>query len=616
MVQKQRSPAKFRWMGIGLFIFVLAGMAAFGQILVRHDQKNKTQGILNRGNYLVSLIALHPLEDLNGEKSEFFLRTLTEYVASEGLTYCFIHDSAGKSILSLASHDLISKIPSHIQTKSLYAAGLTSQSFQMSDAQYTFFEFAKPIFEGGHRKGTVRLGLKLPPSSILSMERIGLFAIIAFLIMATITLAYYGLSVAFRPLRNLYEDPGISRLCSDPVLLHPEKAGGMIQIVKDLESSFMRLREVLKITETNNVELETRLGLATFENNQVHKIIDSIHFGIVVADIHDRISYINSYMLNLMNKKREEAVDRPLHEVLGDEAIASFISQQDSMESNQRGSHMETTFPELSPGEIYQVSVLFMKDYEGAVVGKMVTVKNITREKSAEKAKHEFIANVAHEFLTPLTNIKSYNEMLMDGEVEDREMQKEFYNIISEQTNRLSRLIQNLLNLSKIEMGNLTLNSGLVKTDWMVEDSLLAVEAAAQKKNIGIRKNLPDQFPSLIGDKDLLKTAVINILGNAVKYSPENTEISLSLYEDKGMVVFDIADQGYGISEEDLPHIFDRFYRSKDVNIVKQAGSGLGLAMTLEIIQLHGGEIEVESKPDKGTRFVIRIPREEYYLGQ
>lgn len=131
-----------------------------------------------------------------------------------------------------------------------------------------------------------------------------------------------------------------------------------------------------------------------------------------------------------------------------------------------------------------------------------------------------------------------------------------------------------------------------------------------------ITKIMPDQFPSLVGDKELLKTAIINILGNAVKYSAEESEITFSLMEQSNLVIFDIIDNGYGISEEDLPHIFDRFFRSTETHIVEQTGSGLGLAMTSEIIHLHGGEIKVQSEPGKGTQFTISIPREEYYLGE
>jgi signal transduction histidine kinase len=306
-------------------------------------------------------------------------------------------------------------------------------------------------------------------------------------------------------------------------------------------------------------------------------------------------------------------LDRPLPEVLASEEILSFLGQH--RDSQSPGS-METTFPESAPHEVFQVTLTPMRDEEGTVVGKMISARDITREKSSEKAQQEFLDSIAHEFLTPLTTIKSYNEMLMDGEVEDAEVKKDFYNVISEQTNRLGRLIQNLLNLSKIEMGTMTPNNGLVKTDLLIASSISTVEPNALKRNITIKQDLPDQFPSLIGDKDLLQTAIINILGNAVKYSPKDTEITFSLHEENKLVVFDVVDQGFGISEEDLPHVFDRFYRSKDPNVVEQTGSGLGLAMTLEIIQLHGGEVEVQSELGKGTHFSIRIPKEEYFLGK
>jgi len=253
---------------------------------------------------------------------------------------------------------------------------------------------------------------------------------------------------------------------------------------------------------------------------------------------------------------------------------------------------------------------------ESAIIGKVISFKNITSEKTAERAKHEFVTNITHELLTPLTTINSYNEMLMDDEVDNKEMQKEFYNTISEETGRLTRLVKNLLNISKIEMGSMTLNKGLVKSDWLFDDCMTTVEGTAQKKNITIERNLPDNFPSLFGDKELLKVAIINILGNAVKYTPEDGHIKFTLSEQDDVAIFEVVDDGYGISKEDLPHIFDKFYRSTDSRITEQTGSGLGLALTSEIIRLHGGEIEVTSEPDEGSHFVIRLPKEEYYLGK
>jgi two-component system phosphate regulon sensor histidine kinase PhoR len=325
--------------------------------------------------------------------------------------------------------------------------------------------------------------------------------------------------------------------------------------------------------------------------------------------------HINVYMLALLNRKREEMVDQPISEVLEHEDLLSFLVQQGIEGQGQPLNHAEITFPAVAPGNLFQVSTSNLRDGEEAVVGRMILVDDITNEKLAEKAKQEFVAHVTHELYTPLTTIKSYNEMLMAGEVRDGETQREFYNTIMEETDRLQRLIENLLNISKIEMGSLTLDRGLVKSDWLVHDCIAAVEGAARKKQITIEKVLPDNYPSLLGDKELLKVAIINILGNAVKYTPEHGKITFSLSEENNTAVFQISDSGYGISAEDLPHIFDKFYRSQDPNVTAKTGSGLGLGITSEIIHLHGGKIEVESQPGEGTHFSVKVPREEYYVG-
>jgi signal transduction histidine kinase len=203
----------------------------------------------------------------------------------------------------------------------------------------------------------------------------------------------------------------------------------------------------------------------------------------------------------------------------------------------------------------------------------------------------------------------------MDGEVNGAETTKEFYNIINTEADRLSSLVQNLLSISRMEMGNLTLNKALVKTDLLVKDSFAAIETAANNKNIFLEKNVSENSPSLMGDKELLKVAIINILTNAVKYTPQNGKVSLTLFNQNGHIFFDVVDTGCGISPKDLPYIFDKTYRSPDPLVREVSGSGLGLAITQEIIELHGGVVEVQSESGKGSQFTIKLPQEEHHLG-
>lgn len=615
MNNHHKNQKKFGLILIALLVLFSLGTGFFMRILISDEKKKLVRDTLNKGNYLASLISLHPLSSFDGYKRDFFIRTLAEHVSSEGLVYCMIHDQKGDELLSFAPQSLVSKIPGNIQMKSIHATGLTNQVFNLGENKQIIYEFAKPIFENGNKAGTVRLGFDIPSISPFSMKRISFMALIAFFILATSAILYYGLAFVLRPLNALSYISGGTESLSTSNFRRREKPSGIFSMIQELESSFMKIKEELIKTEEENLDLVTKLGVAVFEKKQISKIIDSLDTGIILTDIHENIININAYMLNLLHMDREDVIKRPLTDILPNNDLKEFISQQQLDKPSQDRKQIETTFPDQAPEKTFLISLSHLRDDGGVVILNMVSVKDISGQKTTEKASQGFIAQVAHEFLTPLTTIGSYNEMLMDGEIEDREMQKEFYNTISEETTRLTRLIQNMLNIAKIEMGDLTLNKGLVKTDWLINDSLSSIEGSALKKNIRIIKHMPDIFPTLVGDKEMLKISLINIMGNAVKYSGENESITISLSEENNTILFSIADTGYGISKEDLPHIFDKFYRSRDSHITEQIGSGLGLAMTAEIIHLHGGEIEVQSEPGQGTEFTIFIPKEEFYLG-
>jgi len=607
---------QFKRIGIALLVFILFGIGIFTQILIRQEEKASTKDICYKGNQIVSLISLHSIHDFEGGKRDFFIRTLMEYTSCQGLVYCFINDRNGKPIVSLTPGNLGSEIPNHIQTKSLAAMGLTRQRFKTMGSGHKIYEFSKPIFENGKKTGTVRIGLKPPFISIISMQRVSLLAMLSFFIISAITIVYYGFLQALKPLEQFSGNILNAGNGSAAILNNSSKNFRISPMMEGFKNSMVQFKKRLEKIETNNKELASRIGVLRFEKKQVINILNSINFGIIITDIQDNVGHINDYMLNLLNKARPDVMDCPLEEIIQHPEIISFISRHERLEHPRANRHVDTAFPELGPGETFRISCSHLMDGDNALIGKIIIFNNVTREKAAEKVTQEFAAHLSHELITPLTTIKSYSEMLMDGEIKDSETQKEFYNTINTETARLSRLIKDLLNLSKIELGSLTLNKGLVKSDWFFGDCITAVEGAAQQKNISIQKHLPDNFPSLIGDKDQLKAAVINILSNAVKYTPENGEIHFSLREENNMVIFDIKDTGYGMSEEDLSHIFDKFYRSSNPQIVEQQGTGLGLAITSEIIGLHEGEIKVQSELGNGTHFTIKIPKEEYYLGE
>lgn len=606
----------FKRLGIAVAAVIVIGVVAFTQSLMRQEEKTNIRDIKAQGSQMVNLIALHSIQDFTGEKRDFLLRRLMENSSLQELAYCFVYNRFGIPEVSLAPGDVESEIPSHISMRSRAARGFISQPFKTKQSGHRIYDFANPILENGKQTGTVRIGLKLPPLSIMSMERISLMAMLSFLIISAVILVYYVFVRTLKPLEQFSGNILKGADASGAVAANSSNGFGIATMMENFQHSMTHFQANLEKMEANNRDLASKMGVLRFEKNHVLNILNSVNFGIIITDLHDNVCHINDYVLNLFNTERCDAIDSPLEEVLQNDEITSFISEQQGLEQPRNNLHLDIMFPELAPGETYRISCSYLLDGDKSLIGKMILFNHVTREKEAAKTTREFTTHLSHELLTPLTTIKSYSEMLMDGEVEDTETQKEFYNTINGETTRLSRLIKDLLDLSKIEMGSLTLNKGLVKSDWLFEDSIAAVEGAAQQKNISIQRHLPDNFPALFGDKDKLKVAVINILNNAVKYTPENGEIDMALREEDSSVVLDIRDTGHGMSEEDRSHIFDKFYRSSNPQIAEQQGSGLGLALTSEIVGLHEGEITVQSELGHGTHFMIKIPKGEYYLGK
>ena len=475
---------KIHRMGIVLTVTVMMGIAIFGLILTRQEKESKLQDLLDRGRYLTGLIALHPTADFKGGKQDFFLRTLTENTSYEGFVYCYVHDQAQQPFVSLVPKDIAADIPYDVQAASLKAMGLSQQTYQLNGTKSTLYEFAKPIFENGQKTGTVRLGFKLLHVSLFSFERIRFLVIVTLFIFAVMLFLYYGVMLSLQPLKKLNQD--IQKLCKESDMLGtpPPNNENVVCIVKGFGDNIAQIKDRLTKIESDNMDLVSQLGVTSFEKKQIATILNSIPLGIIIADIHNSISHVNNYMLKLLNKDRSESIGCPLEQIMEDDELRLFISLQENGMGYKIGNNLETTFPASAPGDTFNVSVSKLNDIENGLVGKMIIVRKITNEKMAEEARRDFIAHLSHEFKTPLTSIKSYSEMLMDGEVNEAEATKEFYNIINMEADRLSSLVQNLLSISRMEMGNLTLNPALVKTDQLIKDSLVAIDTAADNKNI------------------------------------------------------------------------------------------------------------------------------------
>lgn len=243
-----------------------------------------------------------------------------------------------------------------------------------------------------------------------------------------------------------------------------------------------------------------------------------------------------------------------------------------------------------------------------SLLGVATVVDDISDERH-EKARHaEFISSVCHELKTPISGIKAFVEMLLEGDVTDADERRELYGFIDAQLDRLTRLVHNLLNLARIESGVLKVQRDDCELNDLLRKGLGVVQPAAEEKQIRLISELSELYVAVHVDPDLLGQAVINLLSNAIKYTPEGGEVRLKSRMEDGRALIEVRDTGLGIPEEALPHIFDRFYRVPENNRAA-AGTGLGLALVKYIVtELHNGEVRVDSTVEVGTCFTVVLP--------
>jgi two-component system phosphate regulon sensor histidine kinase PhoR len=236
-------------------------------------------------------------------------------------------------------------------------------------------------------------------------------------------------------------------------------------------------------------------------------------------------------------------------------------------------------------------------------------MRDISHQKSIQKRNAEFVSAVSHEMKAPLAGIKAYIEMLADGDVEDVETREEFLGVINGQADRLRRLIDNLLNLARIEAGVVQVKKSQGPLNEVLEEALHVIRPAAEEKQLQLISDLSPMYLNVNMDRDQMLQAAINLLSNAVKYTPAGGKVTLRSRMDGGHVQFEVQDTGVGLSSEDCQRVFEKFYRvQKDQQMAP--GTGLGLPLARYIVEdVHGGRLAVESTLGVGSTFAVRLPR-------
>jgi len=351
-------------------------------------------------------------------------------------------------------------------------------------------------------------------------------------------------------------------------------------------------------------EIKNKIDKIKHEGVKIDAVLSSMFEGIMVVDEKGRVILINPSLRKLFFVDVEPEMKQVI-EIIRNPQIQEIVDKIIKYKQKLISEEITISQPEEKILKINAVPIIRNNTLEGAVL----VFHDITELRRLERIRKDFVANVSHELRTPISSIKGYAETLLEGAIEDKDNAKDFINIIYQDSNRLANLIDDLLDLSKIESGKMEMNLEPVDIKPILERCLGVLEKSIKEKKLSVSIDIPSKLPKVLADEKRLAQVFLNLLDNAIKYNSERGSIKVSASLSDKFVQVDIADTGIGIPEKDIPRIFERFYRVDKARSCQLGGTGLGLSIVKHIILAHGGEVWVKSEQGIGSTFSFTIPK-------
>jgi len=343
----------------------------------------------------------------------------------------------------------------------------------------------------------------------------------------------------------------------------------------------------------------------TQQRNELEAVLHGMVEAVLLIDTNERVLRTNEAAERLFQLDRDRVKNRTVHEVIRNTELHRFVSKTLAGKGPFEGDIIILG----SPDKFLQAHGVGLLDTHGNSIGAVVVLNDVTRLKTLENIRRDFVANVSHELKTPITSMKGFLETLREGAMNDPENAGRFLDIIIKHTDRLNAIIDDLLSLSRIERdvekGGISTRESLIKP--VIEAVVKSCNTKAQPKNIIIECDVDTELVARI-NPILLEQALVNLVDNAIKYSETGGTVLIEALMDNENIIVRVRDHGCGIPKEHLPRIFERFYRVDKARSRKVGGTGLGLSIVKHIVNAHGGRITVESSLGLGSTFTIHLP--------
>lgn len=591
----------------GLFVLCACIVAALliAYLSVRHQTGEQSREQQEQGTRLVKALTAIPMEGLSpspGRPNP--LAAVLRAHGSANLAYGVVTDAHGSILAEVTAPGLVPVITPLAADRPADWFGHGPIDSGVAGLELT--EFHGPLLRDGHLEGFVRIAFR-SPGMAFSSTQLPFLAGLALPVLLLVPVFFLLLRSQLRPLQalssrmeNLASHTGTDTAARDVVS----------RFARFLDATEQRIREL----EATRSDSETSVKLLGYKKEKVESALETLPEGVLVLDESGVAVFANAKVGPLLGVEPASLLQK---EPAGWALAPDILGVLAPLVSGHSPAHHTASYP---PGgdDNRRVSVwalpLFAPRDATRRLGTLLVLRETTDQLLAARARDEFIAHVAHELKTPLANISLYGELLRDEPELAEETRVDAINTLCDEAERAATLINNLLNISRIEAGSIVIDRQWARLGDLLNDCMAHLANSGCAQGLQLRVDVPAELPPVELDKDLLRIALNNLLTNAAKYNKAGGEIILSAEESDERIVIAVQDSGIGIPAADLERIFDKFYRSADQEAVSRGGHGLGLYLARQIVEMHQGQINVVSQPNQGTRVSLSFRKPHVLL--
>jgi two-component system phosphate regulon sensor histidine kinase PhoR len=569
-------------------LLVIVSMAILGAYLassVRNSQLNNLQTQLENE---AKITAEASLPSFTGQQGENKLDVLAKKLGIQTSTRITIIALDG-TVLGDSYEDpaTMENHASRPEVKDALALGLGESTRYSTTLDEKMMYVAIPIKgQGDEVLGIARVALPLTEVET-SVNRIVLSIIVAMVIAAILVIlaAWLIAKMTTQPIRELTKasrEMALGKFGQKISVGTKDESGQLAHAFNEMS---IRLKEML----TTIAEDKARLT----------SILDNMADGVMLTDAEKHITLTNKAAQKLLRISDKDAMGKPLIEAVREYELSDLLSL-----CLETGKEQITQFETGTSNRFLRVIGIPITNYN--LEGILLLLQDLTELRSLQTMRREMVGNISHEFRTPLSGIKAMVETLQGSTIDDKEVAKDFLSRIDAEVDRMTQLVAELTELSRIETGKVELKLEPVNLNSLVEEVIARLKPQAERQNLTLDMALREDLPFAQVDKERIRQVMVNLIHNAIKFNRPGGSIRIRTLHSEDSISVEVSDNGTGIAKDDLPHVFERFYKA-DKSRVGQ-GSGMGLAIAKHIVEAHGGEISVQSEEGKGSTFRFILP--------